>query len=84
MEIQKAEEFWSALHERVKKPLPSGATWTEQIDEAESIALIRARDKAIIERCFEAIKCAEGDYAIIRCNKVSRQEYLDSILRDLD
>jgi hypothetical protein len=80
VEIQKAKEF-----AKIALDVYSDEILPEDKRNIDILAnLIRARDKAIIGRCFDAIQCEDGDYTIIRCNKVTREKYLDSILRDLD
>jgi hypothetical protein len=79
MEIQKAEEF---AHD-VAKSVSDAIHTPIVLDILGSAAdLVRARDKAIIERCKEAIHAEDWRGA---CGKgPAIDEALDSILRDLD
>jgi hypothetical protein len=74
MAIQKAEEFRVAMFGAINARYGD----TEQ----KALILIRARDKAIIERCKEKIRKYEHCSGCPASNDTSL--LLDSILRDLD
>lgn len=79
--MQSAEEFATFLEfgRFVPKNIDAGA----KAIIADSTCAIRARDREVANKSFDLLDKIGSGYTIICCQKVTREDFVDSVLRDL-